>query len=98
MLFFLCVREYFLHGKFYFLCGLLKISVGNNVKYCVSDEVFILLSFGELQLPDDIEWHFIGNLQSNKVKPLLSMFSFLPSLFLLPSFSLWTNKEKCTFL
>ncbi|KAL9243496.1 hypothetical protein vseg_017375 [Gypsophila vaccaria] len=24
------------------------------------------------QLPDDIEWHFIGNLQSNKVKPLLS--------------------------
>ncbi|KAL9256532.1 Pyridoxal phosphate homeostasis protein-like protein [Drosera capensis] len=23
------------------------------------------------QLPDDIEWHFIGNLQSNKVKPLL---------------------------
>ncbi|PIA28852.1 hypothetical protein AQUCO_06600050v1 [Aquilegia coerulea] len=25
------------------------------------------------QLPDDIEWHFIGNLQSNKVKPLLGM-------------------------
>ncbi|XP_073124347.1 uncharacterized protein [Henckelia pumila] len=24
------------------------------------------------QLPDDIEWHFIGNLQSNKVKPLLN--------------------------
>ncbi|KAL3519434.1 hypothetical protein ACH5RR_017583 [Cinchona calisaya] len=24
------------------------------------------------QLPDDIEWHFIGNLQSNKVKPLLT--------------------------
>ncbi|KAF5943641.1 hypothetical protein HYC85_017718 [Camellia sinensis] len=24
------------------------------------------------QLPDDIEWHFIGNLQSNKVKPLLA--------------------------
>ncbi|XP_034697133.1 pyridoxal phosphate homeostasis protein-like [Vitis riparia] len=24
------------------------------------------------QLPEDIEWHFIGNLQSNKVKPLLS--------------------------
>ncbi|XWS12870.1 hypothetical protein CRYUN_Cryun37aG0127600 [Craigia yunnanensis] len=23
------------------------------------------------QLPDDIEWHFIGNLQSNKVKPLI---------------------------
>ncbi|KAK4360913.1 hypothetical protein RND71_019865 [Anisodus tanguticus] len=36
------------------------------------DEVFILLSLGELQLPDDIEWHFIGNLQSNKVKPLLT--------------------------
>ncbi|XP_057497704.1 uncharacterized protein LOC130782418 [Actinidia eriantha] len=24
------------------------------------------------QLPSDIEWHFIGNLQSNKVKPLLT--------------------------
>ncbi|KAI4298728.1 hypothetical protein L6164_032252 [Bauhinia variegata] len=24
------------------------------------------------QLPDDIKWHFIGNLQSNKVKPLLA--------------------------
>ncbi|XAR53804.1 hypothetical protein NMG60_11022489 [Bertholletia excelsa] len=24
------------------------------------------------QLPEDIEWHFIGNLQSNKVKPLLT--------------------------
>ncbi|KAL6538602.1 hypothetical protein OROGR_012590 [Orobanche gracilis] len=24
------------------------------------------------QLPEDTEWHFIGNLQSNKVKPLLS--------------------------
>ncbi|KAF2303665.1 hypothetical protein GH714_021071 [Hevea brasiliensis] len=25
-----------------------------------------------LQLPGDIEWHFIGNLQSNKAKPLLA--------------------------
>ncbi|GER34779.1 alanine racemase family protein [Striga asiatica] len=25
------------------------------------------------QLPEDIEWHFIGNLQSNKVKRLLCM-------------------------
>ncbi|XP_047965829.1 pyridoxal phosphate homeostasis protein [Salvia hispanica] len=24
------------------------------------------------QLPEDIQWHFIGNLQSNKVKPLLT--------------------------
>uniref|UniRef100_A0A2P2K7X5 Pyridoxal phosphate homeostasis protein n=1 Tax=Rhizophora mucronata TaxID=61149 RepID=A0A2P2K7X5_RHIMU len=24
------------------------------------------------QLPEDIEWHFIGNLQTNKVKPLLA--------------------------
>lgn len=24
-----------------------------------------------LQLPEDIRWHFIGHLQSNKVKPLL---------------------------
>ncbi|BAT87488.1 hypothetical protein LR48_Vigan09g205200 [Vigna angularis] len=24
------------------------------------------------QLPDDIEWHLIGNLQSNKVKPLIA--------------------------
>ncbi|KAF4360887.1 hypothetical protein F8388_020040 [Cannabis sativa] len=28
------------------------------------------------QLPDDIEWHFIGHLQSNKVKSLLGLFSF----------------------
>nr|GMC55516.1 Glyco_hydro_10 domain-containing protein/CBM_4_9 domain-containing protein [Ipomoea batatas] len=27
---------------------------------------------GMLQLPDDIEWHFIGNLQRNKVKHLMS--------------------------
>ncbi|PKU74182.1 hypothetical protein MA16_Dca018969 [Dendrobium catenatum] len=26
-----------------------------------------------LQLPDDIKWHFIGHLQSNKVKPLLGI-------------------------
>lgn len=30
----------------------------------------------QLQLPDDIEWHFIGNLQSNKVKPLLCMLHY----------------------
>ncbi|KAG2291271.1 hypothetical protein Bca52824_037940 [Brassica carinata] len=24
------------------------------------------------ELPEDIKWHFIGNLQSNKVKPLLT--------------------------
>ncbi|KAI4371150.1 hypothetical protein MLD38_019416 [Melastoma candidum] len=29
------------------------------------------------QLPEDIEWHFIGNLQSNKVKPLLRVFQIL---------------------
>jgi uncharacterized pyridoxal phosphate-containing UPF0001 family protein len=26
-----------------------------------------------LQLPEDVRWHFIGHLQSNKVKPLLGM-------------------------
>ncbi|CAN6870323.1 unnamed protein product, partial [Brassica oleracea] len=26
----------------------------------------------KLKLPGDIEWHFIGNLQSNNVKPLLT--------------------------
>ncbi|KAL1805455.1 hypothetical protein ACET3Z_028523 [Daucus carota] len=31
------------------------------------------------QLPEDIEWHFIGNLQSNKVKPLLNG---VPNLFM----------------
>ncbi|KAL8103996.1 uncharacterized protein LOC141679078 isoform X1 [Apium graveolens] len=31
------------------------------------------------QLPDDIQWHFIGNLQSNKVKPLLNG---VPNLFM----------------
>ncbi|RZC46175.1 hypothetical protein C5167_039124 [Papaver somniferum] len=34
------------------------------------------------QLPDDIEWHFIGNLQSNKVKPLLTA---VPNLFMVES-------------
>ncbi|OVA09765.1 Alanine racemase [Macleaya cordata] len=34
------------------------------------------------QLPDDIEWHFIGHLQSNKVKPLLAA---VPNLFMVES-------------
>ncbi|KAL8456959.1 hypothetical protein ACS0TY_034981 [Phlomoides rotata] len=25
-----------------------------------------------MQLPEDIEWHFVGHLQSNKVKALLT--------------------------
>ena len=29
-----------------------------------------------MQLPQDIEWHFIGRLQSNKVKTLLGMLRF----------------------
>jgi hypothetical protein len=35
-----------------------------------------------MQLPEDIEWHFIGNLQSNKVKPLLGMVHLLSLLVL----------------
>ncbi|XP_027330026.1 pyridoxal phosphate homeostasis protein-like isoform X1 [Abrus precatorius] len=31
-----------------------------------------LLQKAPQQLPDDIEWHLIGNLQSNKVKPLIA--------------------------
>ena len=27
-----------------------------------------------LQLPEDIEWHFIGNLQSNKARALLGLY------------------------
>lgn len=34
---------------------------------------FYLLIVLFWQLPDDIEWHFIGHLQSNKVKTLLGM-------------------------
>ncbi|KAJ4768181.1 hypothetical protein LUZ62_078556 [Rhynchospora pubera] len=34
------------------------------------------------QLPEDIEWHFIGNLQSNKVKQLLSG---VPNLYMVES-------------
>lgn len=37
----------------------------------------------QMQLPGDIEWHFIGNLQSNKVKPLLSMSSTLVFILIL---------------
>ncbi|XP_039023726.1 pyridoxal phosphate homeostasis protein-like [Hibiscus syriacus] len=29
------------------------------------------------QLSDDIEWHFIGNLQSNKLKPLIGKQSYV---------------------
>lgn len=41
--------------------------------------VVLIVSVGfqlNSQLPEDIEWHFIGNLQSNKVKPLLGKFLF----------------------
>ncbi|GJM94611.1 hypothetical protein PR202_ga11273 [Eleusine coracana subsp. coracana] len=31
------------------------------------------------QLPEDIEWHFIGNLQSNKARALLAKFGVDPS-------------------
>ncbi|PWA41188.1 hypothetical protein CTI12_AA552040 [Artemisia annua] len=31
-----------------------------------------------LHLPEDIGWHFIGNLQSNKVKPLLRRIEGVP--------------------
>ncbi|KAG0490994.1 hypothetical protein HPP92_007857 [Vanilla planifolia] len=31
-----------------------------------------LLGHTPVQLPDDINWHFIGHIQSNKVKPLLA--------------------------
>lgn len=31
-----------------------------------------------LQLPEDIEWHFVGHLQSNKAKALLGVCDFIP--------------------
>lgn len=36
-----------------------------------------------MQLPDDIEWHFIGHLQSNKAKSLLGIVlsQFVPFFF-----------------
>jgi PLP dependent protein len=34
-----------------------------------------------LQLPEDIRWHFIGHLQSNKVKPLLGMLNSFASIY-----------------
>lgn len=37
---------------------------------------FIIFFTFDLQLPEDIEWHFIGNLQSNKAKALLCMHLF----------------------
>jgi len=33
-----------------------------------------------MQLPQDVEWHFIGHLQSNKVKTLLGNFCYFPSM------------------
>lgn len=38
-----------------------------------------------LQLPQDIDWHFIGHLQSNKVKTLLGMLFFFINLWTLRS-------------
>jgi uncharacterized pyridoxal phosphate-containing UPF0001 family protein len=34
------------------------------------------------QLPADIQWHFVGHLQSNKAKALVCEFHQFPSLFL----------------
>ena len=30
-------------------------------------------------LPADVEWHFVGHLQSNKVKPAVRLFDFIHS-------------------
>lgn len=41
--------------------------------YSCLDKICFIVCVTIPQLPEDIEWHFIGNLQSNKVKPLLGM-------------------------
>lgn len=43
--------------------------------------VGVLIGF-EIQMPSDIKWHFIGNLQSNKAKNLVKE---VPNLFVVES-------------
>eukprot|EP00008_Paramoeba_atlantica_P006153 CAMPEP_0201489298 /NCGR_PEP_ID=MMETSP0151_2-20130828/21916_1 /ASSEMBLY_ACC=CAM_ASM_000257 /TAXON_ID=200890 /ORGANISM="Paramoeba atlantica, Strain 621/1 / CCAP 1560/9" /LENGTH=248 /DNA_ID=CAMNT_0047874843 /DNA_START=263 /DNA_END=1009 /DNA_ORIENTATION=- len=46
------------------------------------------------ELPSDIEWHFIGSLQTNKVKPLLKKVPFLSFLETITSVKLANEVEK----
>jgi len=49
------------------------------VNYLIFFNQIMLMSkqvFFSLQLPEDIEWHFIGNLQSNKARALLGSYYF----------------------
>ena len=44
----------------------------------IFDFYVVELDFCFLQLPEDIKWHFIGHLQTNKVKSLLGKFVVFP--------------------
>ena len=53
--------------------------------YAAGQRVFGESRAQELQekasrLPDDIEWHFIGHLQTNKVKPVVAVASMIQSI------------------
>lgn len=61
-----------LHGK---TCTLVSIAL--ETKLCS-----MAGWMGILQLPADIQWHFVGHLQSNKAKALVCEFHQFPSLFL----------------
>lgn len=61
------------------------------------DVSYFLINSSLPQLPADIEWHFIGHLQSNKVKSLLgNLLTWVNFLFVFNVFLLWiissTNK------
>lgn len=56
-------------------------------------------NFFPMQLPLDINWHFIGHLQSNKVKSLLGINSYVIfSEFHLFTFNSFVQKLVCLFL
>ncbi|MGM9740662.1 MAG: YggS family pyridoxal phosphate-dependent enzyme [Candidatus Cryptobacteroides sp.] len=49
------------------------------------------------ELPEDIQWHFIGHLQTNKLKlvlPYVSMVQSIDSLHLLEAVNAWAVKEE----
>ncbi|RWW08682.1 hypothetical protein BHE74_00032279 [Ensete ventricosum] len=64
----------------------LPIVSSSSLPLCLEDSVTSdkwIHQFFLLQLPLDIEWHFIGHLQSNKVKSLLGIFQLLLAVELL---------------
>ena len=63
-----------------------------SVLYVCSNE---MTASAVLQLPEDIRWHFIGHLQSNKVKPLLGIHICFHSLnYSLAHYAFYKSREE----